>query len=164
MKSFFSDFSVGKLALLLWVVTVLVAGWFFIFGQTSDGGGDQRAVITLQPAERELVLREMRGLLAATQGVVEGISREDMRLVTQSAQAAGMAAAADVNPALMAKLPLSFKRLGMRVHGDMDEIARAAAASESQSKLLERLSVTLSSCVACHASWQIRSPGLPPKP
>lgn len=148
----------GQIALALWVVTALVAGWFFVFGQTSGESVDHRAVIDLQPAERELVLREMRGLLSATQGVIDGISRNDMHLVVQSAQSAGMAAAADVNPALMAKLPLSFKTLGMRVHRDMDDIALAAASGETQSQLLARVSVTLSSCVACHASWQLGTP------
>lgn len=154
----FALLSAGRLALVLWILTALVAGWLFVFGQTSTGGAGQRTTIRLQPAERELVLQEMRGLLAGTQGIIDGISREDWLRVTQSAQMAGMAAAADVNPALMAKLPLSFKSLGMSVHGDMDAIARAAASGETQSQLLTRLSGTLSKCVACHSSWQLGAP------
>ena len=66
-----------------------------------------------------------------------------------------MAAAADVNPLLMAKLPLAFKTLGMSVHRDMDEIANAAEGGKPASELLKMTSKTLAKCVACHASWQI---------
>src|SRR5512146_2775589 len=111
-------------ALLLWVVTVAAFGWFFVRGSTTAGTGGRTAVV-LQPAERDLVLAEMRGLLVATHGILEGINRSDMKQVAEAARSGGVKAAADVNPALMAKLPLSFKQLGMGVHHSMDDIAAA---------------------------------------
>lgn len=143
-------------AILLWVVTVAVFITFFIRGNTVSGT-DNRTAIVLKAGERELVLSEMRGLLATTQGIVEGLNQNDMKRVAQAAQASGMAAAADVNPALMAKLPLPFKSLGMSVHHDMDDIAKAAADGKPAAELQKQLANTLAKCVACHSAWQLKA-------
>ncbi len=143
-------------AVLLWVATALVFGWFFIKGNTTEIEG-QRDAIVLLPAERELVLLEMRGLLGSTQGILAGLDKKDMKQVAQAARASGMASAADVNPALMAKLPMSFKELGMTVHHAMDEIAQDAETGKPSAEILNKLSNTLTSCVACHAAWQLKS-------
>lgn len=113
----------------------------------------------LKADERDLVLREMRGLLSATQGIMEGIIQEDTKQIIQSSRSAGMAAAAnvDVPLALMAKLPLPFKTLGMSVHQSMDEIAKAAESGKPAPELLKMLSGTVSKCVACHAGWQLKA-------
>ncbi len=145
-------------ALLLWLATITVFAWFFIRGVTTEGS-DGRAAIVLQPAERDLVLSEMRGLLVATQQILEGVNQGDMQHIAKAARAAGMAGAADVNPALMAKLPVEFKQLGMSVHREMDDIAKAAEDGKSPAEILQMASDTLNKCVACHAAWQIKSSG-----
>ncbi len=144
------------IALLLWVVTIAVLAWFFIRGSTT-AGTDGRTAVVLQAGERDFVLSEMRGLLSATQEVLEGANQGDMQRVIKAASAAGMAGAADVNPALMAKLPLEFKTLGMSVHHDMDDIAKAAGNGTLAPKILNMLSYTLAKCVACHSTWQLKA-------
>ncbi|MGA7748651.1 MAG: hypothetical protein WCA63_00740 [Gallionella sp.] len=146
----------AQIALLLWLVTIAVILWFFIRGSTV-AGTDGRTSIVLQPRERELVLTEMRGLLAATQGILEGTNQGDMPRIIEAARAGGMAGTADVSPALMAKLPLEFKALGMSVHHEMDEIAKAAEDGQPTAELLRMTSNTLTKCVACHAAWQIKA-------
>lgn len=143
-------------ALLLWIVTVAVFAFFFVRGNTT-AGTDGRTAVVLQAAERDLVLSEMRGLLSATQAVLEGVNNGDMQQVAKAARAAGMAGAADVNPALMAKLPLDFKTLGMSVHHAMDDIAVAAESGKPAPEILKMASDTLSQCVACHAAWQLQA-------
>jgi hypothetical protein len=143
-------------AILLWAVTVAVFAWFFVRGSTV-AGSDNRTAVVLGASERDLVLQEMRGMLSATHGILEGINRGDMKQVAQSSRAAGMGAAADVNPALMAKLPLPFKQLGMSVHHEMDELAVAAESGKPAAELQQMLVSALSKCVACHAAWQIKS-------
>jgi len=145
----------AQLALLLWVVTIGVFAWFFVRGNTS-AGTDGRTAVVLQPAERDLVLGEMRGLLAATQQILEGANQGDMQRISKAARAAGMAGAADVNPVLMAKLPIEFKQLGMSVHREMDDIALAAESGKSAAEILQKASNTLMKCVACHSAWQIK--------
>jgi hypothetical protein len=143
-------------ALLLWVITVTVFAWFFVQGNTASGT-DGRTAIVLHAAERDLVLSEMRGLLSSTQAVLDGVNTGDMQQVAKAARAAGMAGAADVNPALMAKLPLDFKSLGMSVHHAMDDIAIAAETGKPAPEILKMASDTLSKCVACHSAWQLKA-------
>ncbi len=147
---------IALIALLLWIATIAVFAWFFIRGNTT-AGTDGRTAVVLQPAERDLVLTEMRGLLSSTQGILEGANQGDVKRIIQASRAAGMAAAADVNPALMAKLPLEFKSLGMSVHHDMDAITKAAEGGTPIPEILKMVSNTLTKCVACHSAWQMKA-------
>ena len=146
----------AKIALLLWVVTIAVFAWFFIRGNTT-AGTDGRTAVVLQPGERDFVMKEMRGLLAATQEIMEGANQNDAPRIVKAARGAGMAGAADVNPALMVKLPVEFKKLAMGMHGDMDEIAKAGESGKPAPELLKMTSNALQKCVACHAAWQIKA-------
>lgn len=143
-------------AILLWVATVAVFGWFFIRGNTV-AGSDNRTAVVLGVAERELILAEMRNLLNGVQNILDGINRGDMKQTASAARAVGMASAADVNPALMAKLPMSFKQLGMSVHHEMDDLAQAAESGKPATELQTMLTGTLSKCVACHEAWQLKA-------
>lgn len=146
----------AQIALLLWIATFAIFGWFFIRGNTT-AGTDGRTAVVLQPVERGFVMTEMRGLLAATQGILEGASQGDMQRIIKAARSAGMAGTAEVNPALMTKLPIGFKQLGMSLHSDMDEIANAAESGKPMPELLKMTSNALAKCVACHSAWQIKA-------
>ena len=148
--------ALAKIALLLWVVTIAVFAWFFIRGNTA-AGTDGRTAVILQPAERDFVLLEMRGLLAATQQITEGASQGDVPRIIKAARSAGMAGTAEVNPALMTKLPIEFKKLGMSLHADMDEIAKAGEAGKPVPELLKMTADALAKCVGCHSAWQINA-------
>ena len=143
-------------AIVLWLLTAAVALVFFVRGQTQLAP-DGRTALTLAPDERDLVLSEMRGLLGSVQGVVDGVIAGDMKRVAQAAHEGGMAAAADVNPALMAKLPLEFKELGLGLHRRFDDLAKAAESGASREQVLTGLSTQLSTCVGCHASYRIEA-------
>lgn len=144
------------IAITLWLVTIAVAVFFFVHGQTRVAP-DGRTAVLLAPDERDLVLTEMRGMLGTVQGMVDGVKGGNLKQVAQAARASGMAAAADVNPALMAKLPLEFKELGLSVHKRFDEIAAEADSGASREQMLASLSTQLSACVACHASYRIEA-------
>jgi hypothetical protein len=145
----------AQVALLLWAVTVAVLLWFFLRGSTA-AGTDGRNAIMMHPVERELMLSEMRDMLVATQGILEGANQGDIPLIIKAARAGGMAGTAEANPALMAKLPLEFKALNMNVRHEMDEIAKAAEDGRPTGELLKMTSDTLTKCVACHAAWQFK--------
>lgn len=146
----------AKIALLLWVVTIAVFGWFFVHGNTT-AGTDGRTAVVLQSSERDFVMLEMRGLLSATQEILDGANQGDVPRIIKAAHGAGMAAAADVNPRLMVKLPIEFKQLAMSLHRNMDEIAKAAEDGKPVPQLLKMTSNTLTKCVACHSAWQIKA-------
>ena len=142
---------------LLWVVTVAGAGWFFVKGWTVKGT-DGRMEISLAPSERDLILGEMRQLLKAVHGVVTGVAGQDQaadrQQIEQAARAAGMGMAVDVNPAIMAKLPLSFRQMGMSIHRDMDALADAVANKETSQQILQRLSNMTARCTTCHDMYR----------
>lgn len=140
-------------AVVLWGATLAGAGWFFVTGWTRSGS-DGRTEILLAPAERDLILGEMRQLLKAVHGVIAGMAEQDepadRERVEQIARAAGTGMAADVNPAIMAKLPLPFKQMGMSIHRDMDALADAVAHKETPQQILQRLSSMTARCTTCH--------------
>ena len=110
--------------------------------------------IMLSAAERELILSEMRILLKAVHGVVTGLAGQDQEAdrtqIEQAARSAGMHLAADVNPVLMAKLPLPFKQMGLSIHQDMDALADAIVQKETPQQILRRLSSMTARCTTCH--------------
>ena len=147
-----------RIALGLWIVTIGVAGWLFVQGWTTPGT-DGRMQIVLAPTERDLILGEMRMLLKAVHGVVTGLAGQDPEAdrtqIEQAARSAGMAMATDVNPALMAKLPLPFKQMGMSIHRDMDALADGIVQKETSQQILERLSSMTARCTTCHDMYRI---------
>jgi cytochrome c556 len=146
-----------RITLGLWIVTIGVAGWLFVQGWTTEGT-DGRTQIVLATAERDLILSEMRMLLKAVHGVVTGLASQDQEAgrsqMEQAARSAGMGMAEDVNPALMAKLPLPFKQMGMSIHEDMDALADAIARKETQQQILQRLSSMTARCTICHDMYR----------
>ena len=137
----------------LWILTIGVAVWLFLQGWTAQGA-DGRMQIVLAPPERDLILGEMRMLLKAVHGVVTGLAGQDQEAsrtpMEQAARSAGMGMAADVNPVLMAKLPLPFKQMGMSIHQDMDALADAIVQKETPQQILQRLSSMTARCTTCH--------------
>jgi hypothetical protein len=141
-------------ALVLWVVTVLAAAFFFVRGMTTRSS-DGRQAIALSPHERDMVLTEMRGILRSVQGVLAGLATHDMQQIAAAAKASGMASAADATPSLLAKLPLAFKDLGFSVHRGFDELSDTAQKGGTADQVLARLNTLLQSCVACHAAYRL---------
>ncbi len=142
------------LALALWLGTIAVAGWLFVVGRTVPAS-DGRSAILLTPAERDVVLGEMRAMLASVQGIASAIADGEGERAANAASAVGTGATHAVPATLMAKLPLEFKQLGLGVHSNFDTIAVAARQGEEADLLLSRLADQLSQCVACHALYRI---------
>jgi len=143
-------------AIGLWVVTVVIAAYFFVAGSTVSSP-DGRQAIKLSADEKNLILAEMRTMLGSVQGVVDGIASKDMKRVAQAARQSGSAAAAQVPASLMGKLPLGFKQLGHTAHQGFDEIVVGAESGEPEDMLLARLGERLNNCVACHATYRLEA-------
>ena len=113
----------------------------------------------LTPAERDQILAEMRQLLKAVHGVTTGLAgpAQGMKEAEASARAAGMGMPADTSPAIMMKLPLPFKQIGMSVHRDFDGLADAMTQGETSGQILSRLSSITSRCTTCHDLYRFSS-------
>jgi len=75
--------------------------------------------------------------------------------VGQAARDVGMKMAADTEPAIMAKLPLPFKQMGMSIHKDMDALADAIVRKETAQQILQRLSSMTARCTTCHDVYRL---------
>jgi hypothetical protein len=122
-------------------------------------GSDGRTEIFLSPVERDQILSEMRLLLKAVDGLVRelGKTNPDPKEMEAAARSVGMGMAADVEPTIMAKLPLPFKQLGMSIHKDMDALADAIPRHETPQQVLQRLSSMTARCTACHDMYRLRA-------
>lgn len=129
----------------------------FVIGTAPTAGEDGRKAIVLAPAERGLILAEMRAFLTGLQGMTTALTQEDMKTVAQTARSLGRAATHEVPPALMAKLPLEFKQLGFSVHGDFDQIALDAESLGDPKHTLSQMGTVMQKCVACHATFQLQN-------
>ena len=145
-------------AVILWIMTLTVAGWLFVKGWT-EKGTDGRTEILLAPAERDQILAEMRQLLKAVDGIVRALGEPepDVKQMEETARAVGMKMAADTEPAIMAKLPLPFKQMGMSIHKDMDALADAIVQNETPQQILRRLSSMTARCTACHDMYRFEA-------
>ncbi|MEJ2076802.1 MAG: hypothetical protein P8Z74_02155 [Acidobacteriota bacterium] len=142
------------LSLVLWVITAGVILRMFIMGSTIKDQ-DGRQAILLKPAERNLILKEMRGMLGSVKGIVSAMRTEDSKAIAEAARKSGMSAAVDVTPELFRKLPIEFKGRGMNLHKNFDALADEAEKGASRERILELLDQQLSSCVACHSTYRL---------
>ena len=143
-------------ALLLWVLAAGFVTWLMLKGWTR-AGEDGRTEIVLAPFERDQVLTEMRELLKAVHAIVNGAADQNMKEAERAARSVGMTATAEVGPAIMLKLPLAFKQMGMSVHRDFDGLADGIARGETSAQALGRLASITSRCTTCHDLYRLSS-------
>jgi hypothetical protein len=145
------------LSLALWALTVGSLVYMFNKGST-EVSSDNRLAVQLSPKEKDMVLGEMRTILAAVNGVLHGVAQNDLPATASAAKSAGMAMAVDATPGLMAKLPLDFKTMGMQLHKDFDALAADIDSKKlNQIQIIERLGTMTNSCLACHGNYRIEA-------
>lgn len=115
---------------------------------------DERAPITVESATRAMVLKEMRTMLKAVQGVVGGIASGDTAAMKQAASMAGMKAASESDPAVRQQLGGDFIMLGILTHARFDSLA-ADIATGNRDVMLRRLGGIMGNCVGCHEKWRL---------
>ena len=145
---------IAVLSIAIWVLSLGIVAYIFVKGST-EKADDGRLAIKLQRAERNLVLGEMRMLLAGVQTILEAALDNDMKIIESTTLSLGMKAAVDVNPKLMAKLPLEFKSTGMGVHRSFDELSLKVHSGMSKDKILREVSDIMRTCVGCHQAYRL---------
>lgn len=155
-----ADTTKSRIYLAIIVALVLIVAallYKFIIAGSTERGEDGRTAVVLAPAERDLVLGEMRSFVAGLQQISDALSRDDMDAVAKAARAMGMEKTHDAPVAMMGKLPLAFKKLALGTHREFDTIALDAEAMRMPKHTLGQLSDVLQKCVACHASYQLKA-------
>ncbi|MCC6869889.1 MAG: hypothetical protein IT522_13810 [Burkholderiales bacterium] len=149
----------GIIVALLLVIVGLA--YKFIVAGSTRGHDDGRVAIVLEPAERALMLREMREFVVAIERVTDALARDDLPAVAMAARAAGSARAHDVPVAMLGKLPLEFKTLAFATHRGFDAMAARAEAGATPKETLVALSTLLQQCVTCHARYALATTAVP---
>ena len=153
-----TEFTRGRvyLAIIAALLIVIAAlAWQFIVAGSTQKGEDGRTAVVLAPGERTLMLREMREFVAGLQQVADALAHDDMKAVAAASRAIGTAKAHDVPVAMLARLPLEFKRLAFDVHRGFDSIAQDAEGAGTPKHALGQLAAVLEQCVACHSRYQL---------
>lgn len=116
---------------------------------------DARQRLVLAPAQRDMILVEMRLMLTSVSGIVQGLATGDLSVAEKAARASGMGGAADVNPHIKPLLPKQFLELGIQTHMGFDTIADQIKAGGSHAEILRGLAKLTGNCVACHATYRL---------
>ncbi len=116
---------------------------------------DVRRPVVVPAAGRDAVLAEMRLMMSALHGVLDGLSRSDLKRVSESASLAGLGSAVDMDPAVRQMLPPEFLRLGVATHAAFDSLAAASSAGAGADEVLRRAAALSANCVACHATYKL---------
>ncbi len=142
------------LNVILALIVAAMAYTFLIAGRTVPAS-DGRQALVLAPAERDIVLAEMRAFLEGVQAITGGVGAQDMERIAQAARRVGAEARQAVPGSLIGKFPLAFKRLGLDTHKRFDTLALDAEQLGDPAHSLEQLSQLMQNCIACHSAYRI---------
>ncbi len=152
-----------KLSLILnlvFAVVIAVGAYKFIFAGATEIADDGRTAIMLEAGERDFVLGEMRVFLETVQGVVAAIAENDMAKVAELSTAVGMGSTGGETAALIGKLPLEFKTLGLATHALFDDLAQEATDMGDPTVITASLGVLMENCASCHAGYRFDVAGM----
>ncbi|MBZ0159931.1 hypothetical protein [Candidatus Methylomirabilis sp.] len=116
---------------------------------------DTRQRLVLAPAQRDMMLAEMRLMLESVSGIVQGLAADDLPVAEKAARMSGMMHAADTDPQLQKLLPQLFLELAMHTHRGFDTLADQMKAGSSQADILRGLAKLTGNCVACHVMYRL---------
>ena len=146
-----------KLSLILNIVfaaVIAVGAYKFIFAGSTEVADDGRTAILLEAGERDFVLGEMRLFLESVQGIVAAVAENDMAKVAELSTTVGMASTGGETAALIGKLPLEFKTLGLATHALFDDLAAEATETGDPTIMTASLGVLMENCTSCHAGYR----------
>jgi len=147
-----------SLVVVFGVATFGMAYKFIIQGSVEQAT-DGRLAVQLKAGERDFVLAEMRAFLESVQQITQGISENNMAMISKAGRKVGTAAQQQVPGPLAAKLPLEFKKLGFNTHERFTQLALDAEQLGDKQHTLSQLSELTQNCVACHATYKIAVTG-----
>lgn len=144
-----------RLALICSLLVIALMVYKFIISGETIKASDGRQALLLEPAERDIVLGEMRLFLQTVQQITQGVTDDDLQAVASAAKQVGAAAQKGIPISLVKKLPLSFKKLGFDTHSKFDQLALDAEQFGDSQLALQQLSALMNNCVACHELYRI---------
>ena len=146
-----------KISWVLNIVLVIVIGamvYMFLIRGSVAPSKDGRTAIIISDGERNMMLGDMRRFLEHVQIISVALGDNDMDAVVEAAENVGTR---DENPppALIAKLPLEFKTMGMGTHTAFDQLAKQTRDGANVQEVAAALGEIMTNCVTCHATYKI---------
>jgi len=142
------------IAVVLGLVSIVLASRIMVGGVVGTSP-DGRAAIIVTPAERDLVLEEMRGLLEAVQTIIVANNAGDLNTVAVAGRKVGRANMGPQSAEFAARLPMGFRKLGMDTHLRFDQLALDAEQFGSTEQVSQQLGELTGNCVACHRAYRL---------
>ena len=148
----------SKKCIAILVLLLIIAGGAYKFMPQSNvssiASNDGRKPIALTVDERDLVLKEMRGFVIALQQINEGLSKNEMTLISTAARKSGFAAKNEIPKETAQKLPMPFKKLAGATHKQFDAIAQDAEDLEDVGHTLSQVATLMKNCIVCHSAYR----------
>jgi methyl coenzyme M reductase subunit C-like uncharacterized protein (methanogenesis marker protein 7) len=145
---------IALFALVLWTISLGTLGFFFIQGNTEQLD-DGRISVRLTKNEKNRILGEMRMLLSGVQMIIASAMNNDFKVVEKTASSLGMKVAIDEDPALLGKLPLDLKKIGLGVHRRFDNLASKVRLGATKDQVIREVSDIMLTCVSCHHTYRL---------
>ncbi|MDQ5769372.1 hypothetical protein [Thiothrix subterranea] len=114
---------------------------------------DPRTSLGMTPAERAEFLSEMRKMLGSIQGILQGISNEDRKMIAEFATQSGNRMARATPDTLRNRLPQAFKDIGGPTHMLFEELV-IRAETDDMEDLLKHTTTIMNQCMSCHAQFR----------
>ncbi len=99
----------------------------------------------------------MRGLLTSVNGILIGLDANDKKKMIESARSAGMSGHSNVeagHKSIMLKLPMEFKKMGMGLHKDFDNLAEIIESGATDKEIVKKLANISGQCIQCHSGFR----------
>lgn len=119
----------------------------------SKSAGDTRQPLPLPAMMAEHQKQNMREHLAAVQGIIAAIGRDDMDAVGKAAARIGYSEAMGQMCEHMGAAAPGFSAMALNFHHTADTITDAARRGD-RAGVLSALDRTLQTCVGCHATYR----------
>lgn len=145
-----------SIGIFVGVVGVIVFGCFghSFAVEPHEPSVDTRQRLVLAPAQRHMMLTEMRVMLESVSGILQGLTTGNPAAAEQAARASGIGKAADVNPHIKTRLPQPFLELALHTHRGFDTLADRIKAGSSHTDIIRELAKLTGDCVACHVMYR----------
>ena len=113
---------------------------------------DTRISLNLQPKKAQHQLMNMRNHLAAVQSILNYLSKDDFEKASEVASSK-LGLTEEMRVMCSSFGNEKFKNLGLEFHNNADKMSEVFK-NKNKNESLEALSVTIKSCVTCHASFK----------
>lgn len=156
----------NKSAIIIAILIAIIAAGgykFIIKGNIVVNHSDDRIAIGVKNSERNFILAEMRALLSKVQGLVSLLANNDMDGFIQLTKQLKDESSGETQQALIGKMPIAFKQMSFKIHGDFKQLYDDAVAKNDKDHSLKQVSELMLNCVACHSTYRLVATDIQPK-